>query len=89
MAPVRCSAASPAGTPESARPGPRAGTDGRDMPLEVAASTYRRDGELLDIFVLRDVSERRRGEAERAELQARLAQSLRMEALVVTHSDSR
>ena len=59
----------------------RAGAGGREMPLEVAASTYRRDGELLDIFVLRDVSERRRGEAERAELQARLAQSLRMEAL--------
>ena len=57
------------------------GPDGRDVPLEIAASTFRNEGDLLDIFVLRDVGERRRGEAERAELQARLSQSLRMEAL--------
>ncbi len=57
------------------------GADGREMPLEIAASTHRAEAALLDIFVLRDVSDRRRNEEERAELQARLAQSLRMEAL--------
>jgi PAS domain S-box-containing protein len=54
---------------------------GEDVPLEVAASTLLGAEGELDILVLRDLSERRRVEAEREQLQARLEQSLRMEAL--------
>jgi PAS domain S-box-containing protein len=54
---------------------------GTDLPLEVAASTLVGAESELDILVLRDLSERRRAESEREQLQARLAQSLRMEAL--------
>lgn len=55
--------------------------DGREVPLEAAASTLTGAEGTLDILVLRDLSERRRAESEREQLQARLAQSLRMEAL--------
>lgn len=59
------------------------GRDGRgeDVPLEVAASTLVGAESHLDILVFRDLSERRRAEVERQQLHARLAQSLRMEAL--------
>jgi two-component system NtrC family sensor kinase len=55
-------------------------TDGRKVPLEVAASRLT-GAEPLDILVVRDLSERRRAETERDQLQARLSQSVRMEAL--------
>jgi nitrogen-specific signal transduction histidine kinase/CheY-like chemotaxis protein len=50
------------------------------VPLEVAASRLT-GAEPLDILVVRDLSERRRAETERDQLQARLSQSVRMEAL--------
>jgi PAS domain S-box-containing protein len=55
--------------------------DGGAIPLEVAVSVMAHEGELLDILVLRDLRDRRRAEAEREQLQTRLAQSLRMESL--------
>ena len=54
---------------------------GDEIPLEVAASAFFGPQGELDILVLRDVSERRRTQSEREELQSRLAESLRMEAL--------
>ncbi len=55
--------------------------DGREIPLEAAASALSGVEGTLDILVVRDLSERRRAESDREQLQARLAQSLRMEAL--------
>ena len=57
------------------------GNRGGELPLEVAASTLMGAESELDILVLRDLTERHRSESEREQLQARLAQSLRMEAL--------
>ena len=57
------------------------GGRGDEVPLEVAASTLVGPEGALDILVLRDLTERRRAESEREQLQTRLAQSLRMEAL--------
>jgi len=57
------------------------GGRGEEIPLEVAASTLVGAESALDILVLRDLTERRRAESEREQLQTRLAQSLRMEAL--------
>jgi len=54
---------------------------GGEIPLEVAASTLRLGNGLIDILILRDLSDRRRAEQERQQLQERLAQSARMEAL--------
>ncbi len=55
--------------------------NGGVIPLEIAASTLPVEDGLLEILVLRDLSERRRSEQERAHLQERLAQSARMESL--------
>jgi len=54
---------------------------GREVPLEVAASSLVRPGSVLEILVLRDLTDRRRAESDREQLQSRLAQSVRMEAL--------
>jgi PAS domain S-box-containing protein len=54
---------------------------GGEVPLEVAASTLIRPGTELEILVLRDLTDRRRAESDREQLQSRLAQSVRMEAL--------
>jgi len=54
---------------------------GRELPLEVAASSLPLSDGGLDILILRDLTERRRAESDRAQLQARLAQSARTEAL--------
>lgn len=56
-------------------------TGGGEIPLEIAASTLRLDDGFLDILILRDLSERRRAEQERAQLHERLAHSVRMESL--------
>ncbi len=56
-------------------------TGGGEIPLEIATSTLRLDGGFLDILILRDLSERRRAEQERAQLHERLAHSVRMESL--------
>ncbi len=55
--------------------------DGLEVPLEVAASTLVRPGSVLEILILRDLTDRRRAESDREQLQSRLAQSVRMEAL--------
>ncbi len=55
--------------------------EGIEVPLEVAASSLLRPGSVLDILVLRDLTDRRRAESDREQLQSRLAQSVRMEAL--------
>ncbi len=55
--------------------------DGGEIPLEVAASSLPLTDGGLDILILRDLTERRRAESDRAQLQARLAQSARTEAL--------
>ncbi len=56
-------------------------TTGYRIPLEVAASAQPMADGALDILILRDLTERRRSEADRAQLQARLAQSARTESL--------
>ncbi len=57
------------------------GPHGGELPLEVAASSLVRPGSVLEILVLRDLTDRRRAESDREQLQSRLAQSVRMEAL--------
>lgn len=55
--------------------------NGGEIPLEIAASTLALEDGFLDILVLRDLSERRRADQEREQLQERLAESARMESL--------
>ena len=55
--------------------------DGTSVPVEVTAGTARASGRAQVIEVIRDVSERERAEAERRELEKRLARNGRLEAL--------
>lgn len=55
--------------------------DGTLVPVEVTASTLRRNGNTYVVEVIRDVSERERADQERAQLEKRLARSTRLEEL--------
>jgi len=55
--------------------------DGTTFPVEVSSGIGRRDDRAFVIEVVRDVSERERTEAERIELEKRLARAGRLEAL--------
>jgi PAS domain S-box-containing protein len=55
--------------------------DGSLVSVEVTASTLRRSGQTYVVEVIRDVSERERADAARAELEKRLARSTRLEEL--------
>ncbi|NVB85094.1 MAG: response regulator [Kofleriaceae bacterium] len=55
--------------------------DGTLVSVEVTTSTLHRDDRVYVVEVIRDVSERERADAERAELEKRLARSTRFEEL--------
>ncbi len=55
--------------------------DGTSIPVEVSTSTSQRAGSTHVIEVIRDVSERERAEAERLDLEKRLARAGRLDAL--------
>jgi PAS domain S-box-containing protein len=55
--------------------------DGALVDVEIVSAPYLNDGEVTLQVTVRDITERRRGEMERAELEAALRQSQRLEAI--------
>ncbi|MDB4964033.1 MAG: signal transduction histidine kinase, nitrogen specific, NtrB [Myxococcales bacterium] len=55
--------------------------DGTVIPVEVTTASAQRDGRAVVIEVIRDISERERAGAERADLEKRLSRASRLEAL--------
>ena len=55
--------------------------DGSDLPLEISVSLLDYEGEISALVFLRDLSERRKAENEKARLQKQLLQSQKMEAV--------
>ncbi|MGD8450229.1 MAG: PAS domain S-box protein [Phycisphaerae bacterium] len=54
---------------------------GREFPIEVSLSAGQRSGEPFVLAVIRDITERKRAEAERARLQEQLYEAKRMETV--------
>ncbi|KAB0664002.1 response regulator [Oryzomonas japonica] len=55
--------------------------DGRRVPVDVSANYLEIDGQGYDCAILRDISERRAGEAERQALMVQLSQSQKIESI--------
>jgi len=55
--------------------------DGHRIPVEINLQGVRLDGRLLILAVIRDITERKRTEAERGRLQAQLVQAQKMESV--------
>ncbi len=55
--------------------------DGRRIPVEVNAQLFELDGRLTILSIMRDISDRRRVEQEKAELERQLLRASRMEAI--------
>ena len=55
--------------------------DGKEVPIELAVSTWKHRGDTAYTLILRDISERKRAEAERTGLEAQFRQAQKMEAV--------